>query len=89
MRGYGNNHRFCIEWTAGAEPADYYVVFDMNAGTLLVTDATGDVEDAIRGAAADEAFAEGIYDLQGRRIASSQVRKGLYIINGKKVVIGK
>lgn len=89
VRGYGNNHRFCLEWTAGAEPADYYVVFDMNAGTLLVTDATGDVEDAIRGAAADEAFAEGIYDLQGRRIASSQVRKGLYIINGKKVVVGK
>lgn len=28
-----------------------------------------------------------IYDMQGRRINNSQMKKGLYIINGKKVVI--
>lgn len=28
-----------------------------------------------------------VYDLQGRRMANSQLKKGLYIVNGKKVVI--
>ena len=33
--------------------------------------------------------AEGVFDLQGRRIANGQkpTAKGLYIVNGKKVVI--
>ena len=30
-----------------------------------------------------------IYDLQGRRVSSSQLRKGLYIINGKKYIKNK
>jgi len=28
-----------------------------------------------------------IYDMQGRRIRNSQMKKGMYIINGKKVVV--
>ena len=27
----------------------------------------------------------GVYDLQGRRVERSKVKKGLYIVNGKKV----
>ena len=30
---------------------------------------------------------ENVYDLQGRRVANSQKAKGLYIVNGRKVVI--
>jgi hypothetical protein len=29
----------------------------------------------------------GIYDLQGRRVQGNQLPKGIYIIDGKKVVI--
>jgi hypothetical protein len=28
-----------------------------------------------------------IYDLQGRKVLNGQLKKGLYIIDGKKVVI--
>jgi hypothetical protein len=28
-----------------------------------------------------------IYDLQGRRVVDSQLKKGLYIVSGKKVAI--
>lgn len=29
----------------------------------------------------------GIYDLQGRRVEASQLKKGIYIVNGKKQVV--
>ena len=32
-------------------------------------------------------FANAIYDLNGRRIDSSTLKKGMYIMNGKKVVV--
>jgi hypothetical protein len=30
---------------------------------------------------------EAVYDLQGRRVSESQMRKGLYIKNGRKIII--
>ena len=34
-----------------------------------------------------ERNAEGVYDLSGRRVYNARQRKGLYIINGKKVIV--
>lgn len=86
VRGYGNNHRFRIEWTPGQAPMDYFVVFDMNAGTILVMDASAD-EDAIQDLSSSDSLPVGIYDLQGRKVSSPQLRKGLYIVNGKKIAV--
>jgi hypothetical protein len=35
----------------------------------------------------NEGMMNGVYDLQGRRIESTLLRKGLYIINGKKTIV--
>ncbi|MBQ2123181.1 MAG: DUF5013 domain-containing protein [Bacteroidaceae bacterium] len=49
---------------------------------LKLSDATG-----IEGVAAGAQGSDGIYDIQGRRVFNPT--KGLYIVNGKKVMIGK
>jgi hypothetical protein len=49
---------------------------------LKLSDATG-----IEGVAVGAQGSDGIYDIQGRRVFNPT--KGLYIVNGKKVMIGK
>ena len=51
--------------------------------TFLFDDA--DEADGIKDVAAPEQQAEGIFDLSGRRVSNTN-QKGIYIINGKKVV---
>lgn len=87
IRGYGNNRRFRIEWTPGTEPTDYVVVFNMNTRTLgvKIDDGTGD--DAIHDILSSTPYVVGVYDLQGRKMANDKLPKGIYIVNGKKVVI--
>ena len=96
IRGYGNSRRFRIEWTPGDDYKDYLVVFNMNARTLAVVPDDGSGEDAIDAPTLAPSEGNGtIYDLSGRKIDSSSftlhssLKKGLYIVNGKKVVIGK
>ncbi len=109
VRGYGNNHRFRIEWTPGDAPKDYYVVFNMNARTIAVVPDNGDAEDAINRPAPSISRNGGeIYDLAGRKVQGARskgqedssminvqcstfngLKKGIYIVNGKKIVVGK
>jgi hypothetical protein len=91
VRGYGNNHRFRIEWTPGEAPKDYVVSFNMNACTLSVDLGDGSDDDAvdeIRGSvSSDGAY----YDLYGRKWQTESVKrsglpKGIYIRDGKKIM---
>ena len=91
VRGYGNNHRFRIEWTPGEAPKDYVVSFNMNACTLSVDLGDGSDDDAvdeIRGSvSSDGAY----YDLYGRKwqvesVKRSGLPKGIYIRDGKKIM---
>ena len=87
IRGYGNNRRFRIEWTPGEGPADYIVSFNMNARTLAVKIDDGTDPDAIQDVMSSGSSVVGIYDLQGRKMANDKLPKGIYIVNGKKVII--
>ncbi|MBO4840862.1 MAG: hypothetical protein J5524_07170 [Bacteroidaceae bacterium] len=97
IRGYGNSRRFRIEWTPGVAPKDYYIEFNMNARTIAVVPDNGDAEDVINSLTPTLSKDEGaVYDLSGRQLVSlstrqfvNSLKKGLYIIDGKKVVIGK
>jgi hypothetical protein len=61
----------------GDGPAPQYIsVFEMNSGT------TG-IEDVERGMLNVERW----YDLNGRKLQQKPTRKGVYILNGSKVVI--
>ena len=58
-----------------------FVAFDGANGYINVTDEVG-----VNGPASDFFKGEGaIYDLSGRKV-NSQLKKGIYIINGKKVL---
>ncbi|MBR1469279.1 MAG: C10 family peptidase [Prevotella sp.] len=59
-----------------------------NANMLMVAIGRGEVT-ALQDLFVDEKSSDnrGIYDLQGRKVNASGLTKGLYIINGKKVVI--
>ena len=63
----------------------YEVSTQKDGGKHLVTDVTGSYTDIreVRGNMADGS--NDIYDLQGRKV--TQMQRGIYIINGKKVVI--
>ena len=68
--------------------------FDTESGYLYpVLKSIGAVKDqistSIQGVQSEQkAATTGIYDLQGRRMNSkNQLQKGLYIINGRKVVV--
>ena len=71
---------------SGAEAQNY--IFTYVNGTLTVIDNPN----AIKGVMADEDGNATIYDLQGRKVQDSKdstpttLQKGIYIINGKKVV---
>ena len=87
IRGYGNNRRFRIEWTPGDGPKDYLVIFNMNTRTIEVMINDGSDPDSIQDIMSSDATVVGIYDLQGRKMANDRLPKGIYIVNGKKVVI--
>jgi len=86
VRGYGNSHRFRIEWTPGDEYKDYVVSFNMNTRTLMVKIDDGSDDDAIHDIISSSPSVVGIYDLQGRKMLSDKLPKGIYIINGKKIM---
>lgn len=94
VRGYGNNHRFRIEWTPGDEPKEFIVVFNMNTRQLgvKIDDGSGyDVIDEIKNDELRIKNNHSVYDLQGRQIVNGKwqngkLPKGIYIINGKKVL---
>jgi len=90
VRGYGNSHRFRIEWTSGTEPTDYIVVFNMNTRSIGVKVDDGSGYDAIDGPTPGPSRHGGeVYDLSGRKINGQwpMLPKGIYIINGKKVMV--
>ena len=55
-------------------------------GKYLVNDVTGSYTDINEVRSQKDDVRNGIYDLQGRKV-NAQPRKGIYIVNGKKVVI--
>ena len=75
-------YRAYFEFAAGTEPAKFSIVIDENDAPTLI----GAVQMMENNA--------GVYDLQGRRIetvngqvVSGQLPKGIYIVNGKKVIV--
>ena len=44
---------------------------------------------AVLSPSADKRPADAVYDLQGRMVASGQLKRGLYIVDGKKVVVNR
>lgn len=80
--GYAESNPACIlamrayVEQAGAAPARLYSIFENADGSTTV----------IEGLEIDADTKAEIYDLQGRKVAAPQ-RGGLYIINGKKVVM--
>ena len=86
VRGQGNSRRFRIEWTPGDEYKDYVVSFNMNTRTLMVKIDDGSDDDAIHDIISSSPSVVGIYDLQGRKMLSDKLPKGIYIINGKKIM---
>lgn len=89
LKKVGDNVQF-VPMTSGslAKGKAYLKIAQDNAGSgeakalsvVFVNEPTG-----IKSVNSDETKVNGIYDLQGRRV--SQPTKGLYIVNGKKVVI--
>ena len=64
---------------SGAEARNYEMGYAK--GTLTITVPVG------IGQVSADGQQEPIYDLQGRRVDAKNVRKGLYLVNGRKVVI--
>lgn len=81
-----------IRTAQGSMPAGVWTVFDnfelYYLGDVMsssITDASDEPDDSVQ--------ADGVYDLSGRKIAASindsgSLRRGIYIIGGKKVVLG-
>ena len=86
VRGYGNNHRFRFEWTHGTTPTDYLVVFNMNTRTLGIKIDDGSGYDGIGTMNEDIRTTSGVYNLAGQKITGKRLPKGIYIINGKKIL---
>lgn len=86
VRGYGNNHRFRIEWTHGTTPTDYIVAFNMNTREVGVKVDDGSGYDAIKTVNDVLPTTTEIYNLAGQKMTGKRLPKGIYIINGKKVL---
>ena len=58
------------------------------SGKFTVTNVTQEIITGIETIRSTPSYKDNaIYDLQGRKVSKEQLKKGLYIINGKKVVI--
>ena len=86
VRGYGNSHRFRIEWTHGTTPTDYLVVFNMNTRELGIKVDDGSGYDAIKTMSDVQCPTSDVYNLAGQKMTGKRLPKGIYIINGKKVL---
>ena len=53
----------------------------------LLTSATSDMATGIAEMPSDDSNAMGVYDLNGRKVSGSTLRKGIYIRNGKKFIV--
>ena len=80
VRGYGNSHRFRIEWTPGDDYKDYVVSFNMNNSTLVVKADDGSDDDAIDVIMPSHHRVVSVFDLSGRRIDGNSKLPGINII---------
>ena len=87
VRGWGNQHRLRFEWPEGDDPTDYLVVFNMNTRSIGVKLDDGSGYDGIPTVTETPLSANGIYNLAGQKMSTRQLPKGIYIVNGKKIVI--
>lgn len=72
---------------AGATIAAFHAYLNVTNGTEPTRVAfNGSTPTAINGVAADKVADTAVYDLSGRRVYG-KLQKGLYIVNGKKVVV--
>ena len=78
-------YKLSASGTIGANKA--YLIYDENAGSreFFSFDDTTGMNDAMRLNDNVEMTNDNVYDLQGRRVSNPS--KGIYIVNGKKVVI--
>ena len=82
----GADRQWWMVWDNETETQSYHITFDMNAGSVSIRknyddeDGIAEVSGSYRSYETNET-----YDLSGRRV--SRPAKGLYIVNGKKVVI--
>jgi len=81
---YKNSNAFTVGANTAYLPADFAGSNEARFFSLFDDDATG-ISDATRLNDNEKMTNDNCFDLQGRRVAQPQ--KGLYIVNGKKVII--
>lgn len=82
----GMDRKWMVPMDEAEETATYTVRFDMNHGTVTLTSSNPDAIDQIEGDSTNTpAHLTGIYTLTGQRVQKAQ--HGLYIINGRKVLV--
>ena len=82
----GSERKWLVPMAGETETGTYTVVFDMNQGMVELRESTPDAIGEIAGSEPDvPARRTGIYTLTGQRV--SKATRGLYIINGKKVLV--
>jgi hypothetical protein len=81
---YKNSNAFTVGANTAYLPANFAGSSEARFFSLFDDDATG-ISDATRLNDNEKMTNDNCFDLQGRRVAQPQ--KGLYIVNGKKVVI--
>jgi hypothetical protein len=84
----GADRQWWMVWDNEAETQSYHITFDMNVGSVSIKKNLDD-EDGINNIEHSplniDYSSSAVYDLSGRRV--SKPGKGLYIVNGKKIVI--
>ena len=67
-------------------PSNYWAIFDNFRLYFYGSKSVDDVT-AVSAILHSEITPNSIYDLQGRKVSESSIRKGLYIVNGKKMIV--
>lgn len=67
-------------------PSSYWAIFDNFRLYFYGSKSVDDVT-AVSAIQHSELTPNSIYDLQGRKVSESGIRKGLYIVNGKKMIV--
>ena len=67
-------------------PSSYWAIFD-NFRLYFYGSKSVDEVTAVPAIQHSEITPNSIYDLQGRKVSESGIRKGLYIVNGKKMIV--